>query len=186
MKSPLPIPSKAPAGCVPFAQATPEQRAKAQRAVWEALQGKFPPIPKVTWANALQVLQPDLWGAPDSISLDARDLARVAHHLDALPAVITARARQGLPRLYFGRQPMNCPDEVLGALAELEADPRRAAPRCTSWLRDGPAPRRGRKFRLVQGPTPREQDGTDPDQARAALLARVMALDRARGEPGAA
>ena len=95
----LPAPA---AQCIPFVQATPEQLSQAERSVRDNLGGKFPPVLKGTWSNALRTLQPDLWVAPDTVSLDAHDLARVAHHLDALPAVTrhgrgTGRASSTMP-----------------------------------------------------------------------------------------
>lgn len=178
---PLPAPA---ARCLRYAQATPEQLAQAERSVQEALGGTFPPVRKGAWASALAALQPDLWATSDTVSLDAPDLARVAHHLDALPAVVHARAGHGPRKLYYTRLPMNCPDEVLRALAELEADPRAGGP-AVYRLVTGVVRRHaeGDAFGWATVPAPREADGADPNQARAALLARVEALDRARHEP---
>ena len=180
----LPAPA---AQCIPFVQATPEQLSQAERSVRDNLGGKFPPVLKGTWSNALRTLQPDLWVAPDTVSLDAHDLARVAQHLDALPAVAKARAGHGPRKLYYARQPMNCPDEVLRALAEFEANPRAGGPAVyqlvTGVVR---CHAEAEKFYWAKAPNPREDDGTDPNQARAALLARVEALDSARGVPSAA
>jgi len=187
MKSPTLLPSEPLAVCVPFAQATPEQRAQAERSVRHKLGGKFPPMLKGTWTNALRTLQPDLLVGPETVSLDAHDLARVAQHLDYLPAVAMARAGHGPRKLYYTRQPMNCPDEVLRALAELEANPRAGGPAVYDLVAEvarGHA--EAEKFGWFKLPDPPEADGTGSDQARAALLARVEALDRARGVPGAA
>ena len=154
-----------------------------------ALGATFVPLPKTTWINVFHTLQPDLWVGPDTVFLAAPDVARLALHLDSLPAVISARARagQGQRKLYYTRQPMNCPDEVLRALAELEANPRTCGPAVYSLV--AAAIRHHaevEKFMWATVPDPREKDGADPEQARAALLARVEALDRARCEPGAA
>ena len=180
----LPIPN---AQCIPFAQATPEQLSQVERSVRDNLGGKFPPVLKGTWSNALRTLQPDLWVAPDTVSLDAHDLARVAQHLDSLPAVAKARAGHGPRKLHYARQPMNCPDEILRALAEFEANPRAGGPAVYDLVAEvarGHA--EAEKFGWFKLPDPPEADGTGSDQARAALLARVEALDRARGVPGAA
>ena len=187
MKSPTLLPSEPPAVCVPFAQATPDQRAQAERSVQNKLGEKFPPVLKGTWVNALETLQPNLWVAPQTVSLNAHDLARVAHHLDALPAVVHARAGHGPRKLYYTRLPMNCPDEVLHALAELEANPRAGGPAVYQWF-TGVVRRHAERdeFGWATVPAPREEGGAAPAPARAALLARVEALDRARGVPGAA
>ena len=187
MKSPTLLPSEPPAVCVPFAQATPDQRAQAERSVRNKLGKEFPPVLKGTWVNALETLQPNLWVAPRTVSLDAHDLARVAQHLNALPAVVHARAGHGPRKLYYTRQPMNCPDEVLRALAELETNPRACGP-TVYQLATGLVRRHAEaeEFDWAKVPDPREKDGADPDQARATLLARLEALDRARGVPGAA
>ncbi|MFD2719699.1 hypothetical protein ACFST9_13305, partial [Hymenobacter monticola] len=175
------------AQCLSFAQATPAQLAQAERAVRDALGGKFPPVHRGTWATALAALQPDLWATADTVSLDAHTLARVADHLDALPAVVHARAGHGPRQLHYTRLPMNCPDEVLRALAELEANPRAVGPAVYQLVTD--VVRRYAEadaFGWATVRAPREVDGADPAQARAALLARVEALDRARGVPKAA
>ncbi|SFQ83103.1 hypothetical protein [Hymenobacter arizonensis] len=176
---PAPVPQR-----ISFAQATPEQRARAEEYVREELAAQFPPVLKGTWAGALQALQPDLWATSDRVGLDVYQLDRVADHLDALPAVVHARAGHGPRKLYFGRLPMNCPDEVLRALAELEADPQ-AGGHAVYQLVAGVARRHAEaeQFGWSKSPAPREADGTDSDQARAGLLARVAALDRARGLP---
>jgi hypothetical protein len=184
MKSaPLPLPAPVTQRIF-FAQATPEQRARAEEYVWEELAARFPPVLKGTWAGALEALQPDLWATSDSVCLDAYQLDRVADYMDALPAVVHARAGHGPRKLYFGRQPMHCPEEVFRALAELEADPRAGGP-AVYRLVAGVARRyaEAEQFGWSKAPAPREADGTDPDQARADLLARVAALDRARGVP---
>ena len=182
--SPLPAPT---ALYIPFVQATPEQLSQAERSVRDNLGGKFPPVLKGTWANALRTPQPDLLVGPETVSLDAKDLARVAQHLHSLPDVALALAGHGPRQLYYSRQPMNCPDEVLSALAELEANPRACGP-AVYQLATGLVRHHARVEVYYWGkvPDPREKDGTDPDQARAALLARVEALDRTRGVPGAA
>jgi hypothetical protein len=140
-----------------------------------------------TWAAALAALQPDLWATADTVSLDAPDLARVADYLDALPAVLHARAGHGPRQLQYTRLPMNCPDEVLRALAELEANPRVVGP-AVYQLVTGVVRRyaEGDAFGWATVRAPREVDGADPTQARTALLARVEALDRAHGVPEAA
>ncbi|MFC6225676.1 hypothetical protein ACFP2F_20685 [Hymenobacter artigasi] len=182
MKSTAPSRLTPAAWCLPFAQATPEQLAQAEHAVRDALGGKFPPVRRGTWATALAALQPDLWATADTVFLDAPDLARVADYLDALPAVVLARAGHGPRQLYYTRLPMNCPDEVLRALAELEADPR-AGGHAVYELVAGVARRyaEAEQFGWTKSPAPLEADGTDSDQARATLLAWVAALDRARG-----
>lgn len=182
MKSaPLPLPAPVTQRIF-FAQATPEQRARAEEYVWGELAARFPPVLKGTWAGALEALQPDLWATSDSVCLDAYQLDRVADYMDALPVVVHARAGHGPRKLYFGRQPMHCPEEVFRALAELEADPRAGGP-AVYRLVAGVARRYAEveQFGWSKAPAPREADGTDPDQARADLLVRVAALDRARG-----
>ena len=184
MPAPLPTPA---AQCIPFAQATPQQIYQARDTTKRALGATFVPLPRTTWINVFETLQPDLWVAPDTVYLAAPDVARVARHLDSLPAVMSARAGQGPPKRYYTRQPVNCPDEVLRALAELEATPHACGPAVYA-LAAGVIRHHAEveKFQWATVPDPREDDGTDPDQARAALLARVAALDRARREPGAA
>lgn len=186
MKSTTP-PTPAPAvQCIPFVQATPNQRAQAERSVRDSLGAKFPPMLKGTWTNALQMLQPDLLVGPETVSLNAHDLARVAQHLHSLPDVALARTGHGPRKLYYTRRPMNCPDEVLRALAELEANPQ-ACGATVYQLVTGLIRRHAEAedFGWAKVPDPREKDGAAPDQARAALLARAEALDRARGVPGA-
>ncbi len=177
----LPLPN---AQCIPFAQATPEQLHRAERSVQDALGATFPPMPEETWAGALQALQPELWATSDTVSLAAHELARVALHVRSRPAYANARAGLGPRKLYYTRQPMDCPAEVFHALAELEADPRAGGP-AVYQLVTGVVRRyaEAEKFGWSKLPDPREADGTDSDQARAALLARVTALDRARGVP---
>jgi hypothetical protein len=135
----------------------------------------------------LAALQPDLWATADAVFLDAPDLARVADYLDALPAVVHARAGHGPRQLHYTRLPMNCPDEVLRALAELEANPQVVGP-AVYQLVTGVVRRyaEGDAFGWATVQAPREVDGADPTQARTALLARVEALDSARGVPEAA
>lgn len=167
---------------IPFAQATPTQLAQAECYVWEELAAQFPPVPQGTWAGALEAVQPDLWATSDSVGLGAYQLDRVANHLDTLAAVVNAQAGLGPGKLYFTRQPMHCPAEVFRALAELEADPRAGGPavyQLVAGVARGHA--RAQKYGWSKAPDPREFDGTDSDQARAALFARVEALDRARG-----
>ena len=140
-----------------------------------------------TWATTLAALQPDLWATADTVFLDAHDLARVADYLDALPAVVHARAGHGPRQLHYTRLPMNCPDEVFCALAELEANPQ-AVGLAVYQLVTGVVRRyaEGDAFGWATVRAPREVNGADPTQARTALLARVEALDRARGVPEAA
>ncbi|OWP61534.1 hypothetical protein CDA63_18900 [Hymenobacter amundsenii] len=173
MKTPPPPLSAPAAQRIPFAQATPEQLAQAERSVRDKLGGEFLPILKVSWTNALQTLQPDLWVTAETVSLDAHELARVTQHLNALPEVALARTGHGPRKLYFARQPMNCPAEVLRALAELEASPQAGGP-AVYQLVTGVVRHHAQveTFYWTKGPDPREDDGTDPDQARAALLAR--------------
>ena len=179
--SPFPAPD---AHCVPFAQATPNQLAQAEQYVREKLAATFPPVRKGTWASALAAQQPDLWATADTVLLDAHELTRLAHNLDALPAVVHARAGHEPRQLHYTRLPMNCPDEVLRALAELEAAPRAGGP-AVYQLVTGVVRRYAERddFGWSKDPDPRETDGTHPDQARADLLARVETLDRARGMP---
>lgn len=185
MQSTTPIPAEPTAVCVPFAQASPEQVGKALDTARQALGQQFPPLVKGTWANAIRMLQPDLWVAPTSVSLDEHDLARLVQHLDALPAIVNARAGHGRGKLYFTRQPMNCPAELLRALTEMEAYPQASGP-AVYQLVTGLVRARAEADELnwATVPNPREDDGADPDQARAALLARLAALDRARGVSG--
>lgn len=180
-KSTAPPCSIPAAQCLPFAQATPEQLAQAERAIRDALGGKFPPVRRGTWAGALAALQPNLWATADAVVLDAHDLARVAHHLDTLPAVVQARAGHGPRPLQYTRLPMNCPEEVLRALAELEAHPWAVSP-AVYQLVTGMARHYAEadNFGWSRLPSPREADGTDSEQARAALLGRITALDRSR------
>lgn len=180
-----PLPSSA-AQCVPFAQATPKQVSQAMDTTRQALGEQFVLLLKTTWVNVFRTLQPDLWVTLDTVSLDAHDLARVAHHLDTLPAVVDARAGHGPRKLYYIRQPMNCSGEVLRALGELEANPRAGDP-AVFQLVTGMVRRHAEaeEFYWAKVPDPREADGADPHQARAALLARVEALGRARGGPDA-
>ena len=167
---------------IPFAQATSEQLYRAERFVQDALAAKFPLMLEETWETALQVLQPNLWATSDTVSLDAADLARVTLHLRSQPDFIGAQAGLGWRKLYFIRQPMDCPAEVFHALAELEADPRACGPAVYELVaavaRDHAEVE---KCGWSKVKDPGEPDGTDSDQARAALLARVEALDRARG-----
>lgn len=150
----------------------------------QALGSRFLPMLKMTWINAFQTLQPDLWVGADTVCLDARDVDRLTQHLDSLPAVIRARSESEPRKLYFRRQPMNCPDEVLQALAELEANPQACSPAVyslvTGMIRQQAELER---FYWTKATEPREDNGEDPDQARAALLARVEALDRLRDVP---
>ncbi|WP_139147386.1 hypothetical protein, partial [Hymenobacter lapidarius] len=172
---PLPAPA---AQCIRFAHATPEQLAQAEHSVRVKVGGRFPPG---TWANALRALQPDLWVTPETVSLDAHDLARVAQHQQSQHDAAIARAEDRPRQLYFTRLPMDCPDDVLRALAELEANPRAGGP-AVYQLVAGVARHHAEteQFGWSKAPAPREADGTDPDQARASLLARVAALDRVR------
>ncbi|WP_035566122.1 hypothetical protein [Hymenobacter sp. IS2118] len=185
MPSTTPISAEPTAVCVPFSQASPEQVTQALDTVRQAVGPQFPPLVKETWANAIRALQPDLWVAPQTVSLNEPDLARLVQHLDGLPAIVNARAGYGRGKLFFTRQPMNCPAEFLRALTEMEAHPQASGPAVyqlvTGLLR---ARAEADELNWAQVPNPREDDGTDPDQARAALLARLAALDHARGVSG--
>ncbi|MFC6225032.1 hypothetical protein ACFP2F_17420 [Hymenobacter artigasi] len=185
MQSPTPISAEPTAVCVPFSQASPAQVTQALDTVRQAVGPQFPPLVKGTWANAIRALQPDLWVAPTSVSLDEHDLARLVQHLDALPAIVNARAGHGRGKLFFTRQPMSCPAELLRALTEMEAHPQASGP-AVYQLVTGLLRTRAEADELnwAKVPDPREDDGTDPKQARAALLARLAALDRARGVSG--
>ena len=187
MKSTAPPRSTPAAQCVPFQHATPAQIFQAKNATRQALGDKFFALLKTTWDNVFATLQPDLWVTSDSVSLNAQDLARVALRMDALRAEATARAGHGPRQYHYTRLPMRCPDEVLRALVELEADPGACGPVMYHYF-TGVVRRHAKRddygWATVQNP--REEDGADPDQARAALLARVAALDRARSVPGAA
>ncbi|WP_035560061.1 hypothetical protein [Hymenobacter sp. IS2118] len=184
MKSTSPPLSAPAAQCIPFAQATFAQLAQAERSVRDKVGGRFPPG---TGANALRTLQPDLWVGPETVSLDAQDLARVAQHLHSQQDAALARAGHRPRKYYFTRRPMNCPEEVLRALAELEANPQAGGP-AVYQLVTAAARHHAQVLTFYSAEVlyPREADGTDPAQARAALLARVEALDRARGVPGVA
>jgi hypothetical protein len=185
MQSPTPISAEPAVVCIPFTQASSEQVNQALDTVRQAVGQQFPALVKETWANAIRALQPNLWVAPKSVSLNEHDLTRLVQHLDALPAIINARAGYGRGKLYFTRQPMNCPAELLRALTEMEAHPQASGPvvyqLVTGLLR---ARAEAEELNWAKLPNPREEDGADPDQARAALLARLAALDRARGVPG--
>lgn len=153
----------------------------------QALGSKFLPMLKTTWINAFRTLQPDLWVGADTVCLDAPDVDRLAQHLDSLPAVIQARSESEPRKLYFRRQPVNCPDEILRALAELEADPQACGPAVYSLVA-GVVRRQAEveKFYWTRVLDPREENGADPDQVRAELLARVETLDRLRNVSGTA
>ncbi len=185
MQSPTPISVESTAVCVPFAQASPEQVSQALDTVRQAVGQQFPPMVKETWAKAIRALQPDLWVAPNTVSLNEPDLTRLVQHLDARPAIVNARAGHGRGKLFFTRQPMNCPVELLRALAEMEAHPQASGPAVyqlvTGLLR---ARAEADELDWAKVLNPREDDGTDPDQARATLLARLAALDRARSVSG--
>lgn len=182
-----PLPSALAAVCVPFLQATPHQVWQAKNATRQALGDKFFALLKTSWDNIFETLQPDLWVTSDAVSLNAQDLAHVALRMDALRAEATARAGDG-PRQYrYTRLPMRCPEEVLRALAELEADPTACGPEMYHYFTRVVRRHAERdNFGWATVRDPRVADGTDPDKAREALLARVAALDRARGVPGAA
>lgn len=185
MQSTTPIPVEPTAVRVTFALASPEQVSQASDTARQAVGQHFPPLVKETWANAIRALQPDLWVAPKTVSLDEHDLARLVQHLDALPAIVNARAGYGQGKLFFTRQPMNCPAELLRALTEMEAHPQASGPAVyqlvTGLLR---ARAEADELNWAKVPNPREDDGTDPEQARAALLARLAVLARARGVSG--
>jgi hypothetical protein len=187
MQSITPIPAEPTAVCVPFTEASAEQVTQALDTIRQAVGPQFPPLVKETWANAIRALQPDLWVAPQTVSLNEPDLARLVQHLDARPAIINARAGHGRGKLFFTRQPMNCPAELLRALTEMEAHPQAGGPAVyqlvTGLLR---ARAEADELNWAKVPNPREDDGTDPDQARVALLARLEALDRARDVLGPA
>jgi hypothetical protein len=133
---------------------------------------------KIKWINAFRTLQPDLWVGPDTACLDAREVDRLTQHLESLPADFQARPESGPRQRYFRRQPMNCPDEILRALAELEADPHACGPAVYALVAGLVRHQaEAENFYWTRIPDPREENGADPDPARAALLARVQALD---------
>ena len=146
----------------------------------QALGDKFFRLMKKTWSNAFQTLQPDLWVGPETVCLDAHNLARVARQLNPLPDRATKREGLGPEKLSVTRESIICPDSVLRALAELEADPGACGPAIYHFL-TGVVRRQieDHQFYSATVPNLRPADGTDP--ACAALVARVEALDRARG-----
>ena len=145
------------------------------------------PRMKKTWSKVFRTLQPDLWVGPETVCLDAHDLARVAQQQNPLPDRATTREGHGPEEHDAIMMPLNSPDQVLRALAELEADPGACGPASYRFL-TGMVRRHAEAYRVdwATDPAPRQDDGTGPALTRAALLARVEALDRARGVPDAA
>ncbi|RSK43162.1 hypothetical protein [Hymenobacter rigui] len=172
---------------IPFAQATPGQVSQARDNARQALGSRFLPMRKITWINAFQTLQPDLWVGPDTACIDTSEVDRLTQHLESLPSDFQARSESDPRQFYFRRQPMNCPDEILRALAELEADPYACGPAVYALVAGLVRHHaEAENFYWTRISDPHEENGEDPDQARATLLARVQALDCLRNASGTA
>ena len=170
---------------VPYAQASPRQVSQALLYLQQELQAHFPTLRWVTWANALQKLQPDLWVEQQDVYLDGEDLTYLAQRLAASPELPDLEPVIHGPRAgYLARKLVHYEDDAIHALADIEAQPLAYGPqvyRLVTSLALGNAVA-DEVFRATDREPWGRPGGPDRDVARATVHERLEALRRARGE----
>ena len=183
----LPLPSRPPTPTrrVPYAHASPQQRAQALGYLQKELQQHFPTLSEVTWAKALIQLQPDLWVGPRTVSLDGDDLSYLAQQLAGSPELPQLDPVIHGPRAgYLAGKLVHYEDDAIHALTDLEANPLAYGPlvyRLIISLALGNSVADQVYRATYRGPWGRP-GGPDRDVARATVQERLKALRRARGE----
>ena len=181
-------PSKPEARRVPYTEASAQQISRALLFVQEELQEKLPTLNWVTWANALMVVQPDLWAEQETVYLDEQGLAPLAQHLASLPEVRDDDSIvHGHRVVYLAKKLVNLQDDAIYALADIEADPLAySLPvyQLVTNLAVGNAVAEEVYHATRRGLEGRP-GGENPGPARANVHARVQAVRRARGVLGA-
>lgn len=172
-----------------YAQASPQQISQALFSAQEELQEKFPHLHWVTWANAFLAVQPNLLVEQQTTVLDEESLHNLAHHLRTLPGVTDFESIVHGPRaVYLAKKLVNCQEDAIYALADIEAEPLAYGPavyQLVTSLAMGNSVADA-VYQATQ-PGPWDQPGlTDPASARAGVHARVQALGRIRGALGSA
>ncbi len=183
----IPTSPKSKALSVPYAQVSVQELSLGLLYAQDELQEHLPKLGWATWANALLVVQPNLWVGHDNVYIDEEDLTRLAQRLAVSPEALDSESLlHGSRAVYLGKRLVNYQDEAIDALADIEAHPLAyglQVYRLVTGLATGNAVAQ-EVYRATQRGLRGRPGGADPELARAAVYDRLEALRTARGAFG--